>query len=235
MNIPPSGNGVSTAAHGELADLIEQLTARLQAGEEIDSAALVAEHPEHADRLAGLLPASRAVAALGGSGDLAGEGPPPNAELGDYRIIALNPIVAAAHHKLGLCLSHQHRFADAEAAFRRAIDLEPDFAYAYNSLAVALKDQGRTEEAEAAVRGAIALKPDYVNAHLNLGNFLQGEGRWDEAAGGIAGRPISPERDLLFPIYRRVLIRTAPSSQFRVQSWPIRQEHQYIERVPWWS
>ena len=65
--------------------MIEQLTIRLQAGEDIDSVALIAEHLEHAERLANLLPALRAAAALGGSGD--GDECRPNVELGDFRIV----------------------------------------------------------------------------------------------------------------------------------------------------
>ncbi|HEX4590441.1 MAG TPA: serine/threonine-protein kinase, partial [Gemmataceae bacterium] len=43
----------------DLAVLLEQLTARLQAGESVDEAELLAAHPEHADRLRALLPALR--------------------------------------------------------------------------------------------------------------------------------------------------------------------------------
>jgi serine/threonine protein kinase/tetratricopeptide (TPR) repeat protein len=71
----------------DLADLVEQLTTRLQTGEDIDSAAVMTEHPEHAGRLAGLLPALKAAAALAAAGESSDEGPRPNVELGDFRII----------------------------------------------------------------------------------------------------------------------------------------------------
>jgi serine/threonine protein kinase/Flp pilus assembly protein TadD len=45
-----------------LADLIEELTGRLQAGEPIDLKACLHEHPEHADHLRDLLPALQALA-----------------------------------------------------------------------------------------------------------------------------------------------------------------------------
>jgi serine/threonine protein kinase/tetratricopeptide (TPR) repeat protein len=80
-----STNAAPPAA--DLADLVEQLTARIQAGEDIDSAAVMTEHPEHAGRLAGLLPALKAAAALAVVGDSCDDGPRPNVELGDFRIV----------------------------------------------------------------------------------------------------------------------------------------------------
>ena len=47
----------STARDAALAKLVEDYLSRLQAGEAIDPNVLVAEHPEHADRLVRLLPA----------------------------------------------------------------------------------------------------------------------------------------------------------------------------------
>ena len=52
-------------------DLIEELTERLQAGEEVNVSAVLAAHPEHAERLAGLLPALAAATALASSDDVA--------------------------------------------------------------------------------------------------------------------------------------------------------------------
>ena len=47
----------STSLDAALAELVESYLARLQAGEAIDPNVFVAEHPEHAERLARLLPA----------------------------------------------------------------------------------------------------------------------------------------------------------------------------------
>ncbi len=49
--------GSSTARDAALAELVEGDLARLQAGEAIDPGVFAAEHPEHAERLARLLPA----------------------------------------------------------------------------------------------------------------------------------------------------------------------------------
>src|SRR5262245_7526794 len=65
-----------------LADLLEELTARLQAGSLPDGEALAREHPAHADQLRELLPALQALAH---AGPLA---PPlPGGVLGDFRLL----------------------------------------------------------------------------------------------------------------------------------------------------
>src|SRR5262245_65955773 len=80
----------SSAKAAELAELVEQINARLQAGEPLDPEELLRAHPEHAAELKGLLPAialladlSRTTArpmAIGSAGDTLGE-------LGDFRLI----------------------------------------------------------------------------------------------------------------------------------------------------
>ena len=80
------------AADPALAELVERLTARLQAGESVDLDAISANHPEYADRLRQLLPALEVLADLGRSAghEAAPSGPGPLAELGvlgDYRIV----------------------------------------------------------------------------------------------------------------------------------------------------
>ncbi len=50
-----------------LADLIEELTARLHSGDELDAEAIFREHPAHADQLRLLLPALQALAQAGAS------------------------------------------------------------------------------------------------------------------------------------------------------------------------
>lgn len=89
-----NSNGVEARASGSvdpaLAELVERLTARLQAGEDLDEEEVLAEHPSHAERLRGLLPALRLVAALSEPGP---EQPPGDHEetvtgtLGDFRLL----------------------------------------------------------------------------------------------------------------------------------------------------
>ncbi len=80
------------AADPALAELVERLTARLQAGESVDVEAISANYPGYADRLRQLLPALEVLADLGRSAghEAAPSGPDPLAELGvlgDFRIV----------------------------------------------------------------------------------------------------------------------------------------------------
>ena len=79
-----------------LAVLLEQVTARLQAGEPVDADDLATAHPEHAERLRQLLPSLRLLAdasrqglnGLSQSAVLTGLTDDPSSEpLGDYRLI----------------------------------------------------------------------------------------------------------------------------------------------------
>ncbi len=82
--LPPS-----EARAADLAELVEQINARLQAGEPMDLNGFLRAHPEHAEELKGLLPAIALLAdlsrsnsrltALGGGGLLG--------ELGDFRLL----------------------------------------------------------------------------------------------------------------------------------------------------
>src|SRR5438067_8870757 len=87
--------GPCEAADPVLAELVEEVTDRLQAGESVDLEALAARHPGRADELRRLLPALEMLAAAGGGRD----GPAPAAQgaeggdalpcrlLGDFRIL----------------------------------------------------------------------------------------------------------------------------------------------------
>ncbi|HLJ95203.1 MAG TPA: protein kinase [Gemmataceae bacterium] len=79
----------SSAKAAELAELVEQINARLQAGEALDPEEVLRAHPEHAEELNGLLPAIALLANLSRS---AGRpvapvhGVPPE-RIGDFRIL----------------------------------------------------------------------------------------------------------------------------------------------------
>src|SRR5262249_25653639 len=57
-----AGSLPSTLSDAGFADLVEDLTGRLHAGEVVDLDAVLRDHPEHAERLARLLPALRLLA-----------------------------------------------------------------------------------------------------------------------------------------------------------------------------
>jgi hypothetical protein len=88
-SVLPAGSPSQSAS---LADLIEELTNRLQAGEAVDLEACAAKYPQHAGALRELLPALQVLAGMSGSpapgpepaGTLAG---PEPQTLGDFRIL----------------------------------------------------------------------------------------------------------------------------------------------------
>jgi hypothetical protein len=94
MNRHPLPATPAASAEQALGVLVEEVTARLQAGEAVDEEALVLAHPQHAQRLRELLPALRLLADLGSSADATGPValPPAAAEdlagtLGDFRLV----------------------------------------------------------------------------------------------------------------------------------------------------
>ena len=70
-----------------LAELVDELAVRMQAGEAIDLEALTRAHPEFADRLEPLLPTLRALAGFGVSNTANDPTLPSAGVLGDFRII----------------------------------------------------------------------------------------------------------------------------------------------------
>jgi serine/threonine protein kinase len=86
-------NGASGGPSSELAELIDGLAARLQAGEVVDVEAVAREHPGHAEELRRLLPALGVLDELSRSGEEGASGlAAPPAELvsgvlGDFRIL----------------------------------------------------------------------------------------------------------------------------------------------------
>ena len=96
MSRPHDGNGRSVSDSSVLADLIDRLTARMQAGEAIDWEEEAQRHPEYAGELLRLRPALGALGELSRSGpdELSGVAAPPSPAdelasgvLGDFRII----------------------------------------------------------------------------------------------------------------------------------------------------
>jgi tetratricopeptide (TPR) repeat protein len=94
MNAPTVGQPLGSTDQA-LGLLIEELTARIQAGQLVDVEACVGEHPEHDERLRQLLPALHLLADLGRSAasgapsalPLAAPGDDLSGTLGDFHII----------------------------------------------------------------------------------------------------------------------------------------------------
>jgi eukaryotic-like serine/threonine-protein kinase len=85
--------GRTGSGSSRLAELVDALAARLQAGEGVDVEAVARAHPEHASELRRLLPALGALDELSRSGEPASglgpaaEGAPASGVLGDFRVI----------------------------------------------------------------------------------------------------------------------------------------------------
>jgi tetratricopeptide (TPR) repeat protein len=102
------------------------------------------------------------------------------------KAVALCPMLAVAHYKLGGVLYNQRAFPEAAAACREAIAIRPDYAEAHEVLAMALAQQGKdfVEDAIAAYRKAGKLYTDKAEAarlYGNFGTFLAEKNRLPEA------------------------------------------------------
>jgi serine/threonine-protein kinase len=89
-----------------------------------------------------------------------------------------NPVL---YFFLGVNLTAQQKYDQAEAAYRKAIDRKADFTEAYSNFGAVLNNLRKYAEAETVCRKAIALKPDLAEAYGNLGQALHGQGREAEA------------------------------------------------------
>jgi Flp pilus assembly protein TadD len=88
---------------------------------------------------------------------------------------------AETYYALGLRLSGEQRYPDAEKAYRQAIELRPDWNWAHSGLGILLQSVGRMKEAEAAIRQAVTLDPRWSRAHNDLAILLRITGRLEEA------------------------------------------------------
>ena len=95
--------------------------------------------------------------------------------------IALAPLDAQAHNKLGDIAYERQQLAAAEAAYRRALEIAPDFSDASINLGLTLDGQGRSPEAESCYRQVIAREPGHAVGHFNLAASLATQNRLPEA------------------------------------------------------
>jgi serine/threonine protein kinase/WD40 repeat protein len=83
-NTSPSA---ALSADDPVAELVDELAARIQAGGTVDIDAFVRAHPEHGERLGPLLPALHALAGLGSPAAANDHALPSTGVLGDFRIV----------------------------------------------------------------------------------------------------------------------------------------------------
>ena len=168
-------DGLVTSARAKLAaaERAEQVEADYETALRMLDAGNWQQAIQALERVARANPAYRATPALldRARRQLAGSKPPPK----------LDPTGAAMAANRGQSLNKQHRYKEAEAAYREAIRLDPDDASAHHGLGLVLDNTGRYAEAEAACREAIRLDPSLSAAHNNLGLALWGLKRYPEA------------------------------------------------------
>jgi tetratricopeptide (TPR) repeat protein len=119
------------------------------------------------------------------------------------RAVALRPLDAGLHGKLGVALSELKRFPEAEVAYRRALALNPDLIQARFNLATALARQARPAEAEEMYRAVIARDPSHQGGWINLGNLLADQNRAEEAVATYRRGLGDPSRDGDWPVAAR--------------------------------
>jgi superkiller protein 3 len=94
------------------------------------------------------------------------------------------PLVSGRASQLaddGDSLYDQHRYAEAETAYRNAVTADPQLARAHMGIGRTLNRLHRYHEAESACREAIRLDPSSAHAHASLGAALNGLDRYQEA------------------------------------------------------
>ena len=80
------------------------------------------------------------------------------------------------YDSLGIALSQQEKYSQAEVYMRKALAIDPDFAGALRNLADLLQFQGRNTEAFEHYQRALALQPENADLYSNIGTLQQGEG-----------------------------------------------------------
>lgn len=115
------------------------------------------------------------------------------------QVLSLEPMVADAHHMLGLVYYQTNRNALALKHIEQALAINPKQAEYLNHYALALRTSGHIDESIKSFQQAILLQPKDLDVQLNLGNTLLAANRLDEAA----------------TYYRRVLRATSKQDDVR--------------------
>lgn len=96
-----------------------------------------------------------------------------------------SPPAAGELDRLGIILTAQGRYAEAEAVFRQALENDPGHVETRYNLGLAYMVQNRLADAEQVLRLAIGARPDYPMAHYGLGLVLKAQGRLPEAEASL--------------------------------------------------
>jgi eukaryotic-like serine/threonine-protein kinase len=107
------------------------------------------------------------------------------------RALQLDPLLAEAHAAMGVVLSRDWKWADAEAAFRRAIELNGNLSsIQMNFVRSTLWPQGKVEESVSQLRAALRRDPLSVDLQALLAYVLISAEQYEESI--EIGRRIVP-------------------------------------------
>ncbi len=94
--------------------------------------------------------------------------------------VKVNPMFNKAYYNIGILLTNENRFEEAEAQLKEAMRIQPS-ADAYCALGYNAMRRGKTDDAISLFRQALDLKPDHVATHQYLGQLLADHGDWEGA------------------------------------------------------
>jgi tetratricopeptide (TPR) repeat protein len=97
------------------------------------------------------------------------------------KAVSLDPTSSEAYASLGHSLMYNHRWNEAEKAFRHAIELDPNNPYASGLFAIMLLDKGRTEEALRVSHELALANPVAIDFRRIYAVVLFNSRRYDEA------------------------------------------------------
>jgi tetratricopeptide (TPR) repeat protein len=98
------------------------------------------------------------------------------------RVIAIDPVYAAAWNNLGLLQHRMGHYERAGECYRAALDADETCCQAAFNLGSLYEDLGDFPSSIHWYRRALELEPDYADAHFNLAGVLGKAGRSDSAA-----------------------------------------------------
>lgn len=167
------------SSSAQTSDTLRQASALLQAGRDVDAAAVLRRALDLAPGDAAVTSAVTQIAALARTWLTLGQT--------DQALALLEPVAGSEHASGTLLMLYGHalvalgRKQEAEMVFRRWVRKEPESRDAVLRLAAILADTDRLTEAEAAVRTVVAKHGETPEAAFVLGRSLLGQARFDEA------------------------------------------------------
>jgi tetratricopeptide (TPR) repeat protein len=97
------------------------------------------------------------------------------------KALAVQPLDAGVHNKLGICYQYLQDEAMARREYERALELRPSYAEAWNNLGTLEQSSRRFKQAVRAYKKAIAIKPTLATAWKNVGHAYVALGQIQDA------------------------------------------------------